>query len=243
MDAGRHMLKLKNLTVKIGDKTILQDINFNFEKGKIYAILGPNGSGKSTLAYSLIGHPNYEYAKESKIVFKKEDITDLSADKRAQKGIFLSFQTPLSIPGVKVNEILQLAVAGAQDPLSLRENINKTAEKLKINKELLNRSLNDGASGGERKKMEVLQAAILNRDLQIYDEVDTGVDVDSMRILAEFLHDNKKNKTYIIITHYDKILRLLKPDTVIILLNGSVKKVGKGDLVSFVEKNGYEKFK
>lgn len=235
------MLKLKNLTVSVGDKKILKGINFEFEKGKIYAVMGPNGSGKSSLALSIMGHPNYVLGECSQILLNNENITNLSADKRANKGLFLSFQSPLFISGVKVNELLQYALQGKKDPLSLRSKIEKYKHELKITDDLLDRSLNEGASGGERKKMEVLQGAILNRNIQIYDEVDTGVDVDALKIIASFIHKNKGSKTYIIITHYNRIFRYFKPDKVIILTNGQIKKTGGYRLIEDIENNGYVK--
>src|SRR3989344_8649253 len=185
------MLKLKNLSVSIENKQILKDINFEFEKGKIYAIMGPNGSGKSTLAYAVMGHPSYQI-RNSKLEIrnskgKYEDITELEANERSEKGIFLSFQSPLALSGVKVYQLLQLALNGKKDPLTIREEARKYAKELGISEELLNRPLNDGASCGERKKMEVLQAAVLDKSLLIFDEVDTGVDVDALKSISKFL--------------------------------------------------------
>lgn len=235
------MITLKNLSVSIGDKKILQNINFTFEKGKTYAVMGPNGSGKSTLAYAIMGHPSYTLDKKSHLYFKKEDITELEANKRAEKGIFLSFQTPLSLSGVRVNQLLQLAMQGKKDPLVLRQEIKKYAAELHISEDLLSRSLNEGASGGEKKKIEVLQAAVLQKQILIFDEVDTGVDVDALKAIAQFLKKHQEEKTYIIITHYNRILHYLKPDKVLVIANGELKKVGDYTLANEIEKNGYEK--
>lgn len=234
------MLKIQNLTTSIQDKEILKDINFEFEKGKIYAIMGPNGSGKSTLAYTVMGHPAYEMKAGSKIEFEKEDITEMEANERAEKGIFLSFQSPLALSGVKVYQLLQLALHGKKDPLAIRNEAKKYAEELGIDEHLLSRSLNEGASGGERKKMEVLQAAVLDKKLLIFDEVDTGVDVDALKSISKFLINHKSEKTYIIITHYNRILHYLKPDYVLILKDGKIVKVGDHTLAEDIEKNGYE---
>ncbi|MBI3620354.1 Fe-S cluster assembly ATPase SufC [Candidatus Roizmanbacteria bacterium] len=233
------MLSLNNLTVKVGNKEILKKISFEFAKGKIYAIMGPNGSGKSTLAYTLMGHPAYEVASGS-LRLKNEDILSLPPEKRAEKGIFLSFQTPLSLSGVRINQLLQLALAGKKDPLTLRRTVQKYAKALKIKEELLTRSLNDGASGGEKKKMEVLQAAVLDKEIIIFDEVDTGVDIDALKTIAQFLDKTKGQKTYIIITHYQRILKYLKPDKVLVLADGKLRKVGDGKLAKLIEKKGYE---
>lgn len=234
------MLKLQNVTAKIGDKEILKKINFEFEKGKIYAIMGPNGSGKSTMAYTIMGHPGYELGPKSKITFEKEDITELESNERAEKGIFLSFQTPLALSGVRVYQLLQLALQGKKDPLKIREEAKKYANELKISEELLNRSLNEGASGGERKKMEVLQAAVLDKKLLVFDEVDTGVDVDALKSISQFLMKHREDKTYIVITHYNRILHYLKPDYVLVINKGTIVKVGDHTLAEKIEKEGYE---
>lgn len=235
------MLKLNKLSVLINEKQILKDFNFEFEQSKIYAVMGPNGSGKSTLAYSIMGHPGYTLGKDSQIIFEGENITELDADKRSEKGIFLSFQSPLSLSGVKVYQLLHYALQGKKDPLTIRNEVKKYAQELQIDEHLLSRSLNEGASGGEKKKMEVLQASVLNKKLLIFDEVDTGVDVDALKAIAQFLQNHKKDKTYIIITHYNRILKYLKPDHVLIVADGKLQKVGDHTLADEIEKEGYDK--
>jgi Fe-S cluster assembly ATP-binding protein len=234
------MLQLKNFSVSIGKKEILKKIDVTFEKGKIYAVMGPNGSGKSTLAYSIMGHPAYEVKTGSKMVLNGENLVGIEPNIRADKGIFLSFQSPLSLSGVRVYQLLQMALSGKKNPLQIRQEANKAAEELKINPELLSRSLNDGASGGEKKKLEVLQAAVLDKNLLIFDEVDTGVDVDALKIISQYLKKHQGNKTYIIITHYNRILHYLKPDKVLVIANGELKKIGDAALAEEIEKNGYE---
>lgn len=234
------MLQVKNLSVKVGKTSIIEDFNFNFSKGKVYAIMGPNGSGKSTLAFAIAGHPAYKAEVES-LKFEGKNISDLSPDKRAKLGIFLSFQTPLSLAGVNVFQLLRIALAKKKDPLALKKKIESLAKKLGIKKELTERSLNEGASGGEKKKLEILQAAILDAKLQIFDEIDTGVDIDALRKIAKFMNENKDGKTYLIITHYNRILHYIKPDKVLILINGKLMKVGNAKLAEDIEKNGYEK--
>lgn len=234
------MFTLQNTTVSIDGKTILKNVNFNFEQGKIYAIMGPNGSGKSTLANVIMGHPSYELSADSKLIFDNQEIQELEANERAQKGIFLSFQTPLSLSGVRAYQLLQLALNGTKDPLAIRQAAQAAAKELNISEELLSRSLNEGASGGERKKMEVLQAAVLDKKLMIFDEVDTGVDVDALKSIAQFLDHHREDKTYIVITHYNRILHYLKPDQVLVLAQGEIKKVGDHTLAEEIEKNGYE---
>ena len=236
------MLQLKKLTVSIENKKILNGIDFNFEKGETYAVMGPNGSGKSTLAYAVMGHPSYTINSKSEINLNGENIVELAANERAEKGIFLSFQSPLALSGVKVYQLLQLALNGKKDPLVIREEARRYAKELGISEELLNRPLNEGASGGERKKMEVLQAAVLDKSVLIFDEVDTGVDVDALKSISKFLRKHQKDKTYIIITHYNRILHHLQPDHVLIMIKGSVVKVGDHKLAKQIEDHGYESF-
>lgn len=249
------MLKLTNLSVSVGEKKIIKNFSFEFKKGKVYVVMGPNGSGKSTLAYALMAHPAYEVHKVVKSVrsvksikskvtkpiisLNGEDITDLDAQKRAEKGIFLSFQTPLSLSGITVFQLLQLALSGKIDPVTLRRKVLSTSKELRLSEELLRRSLNENASGGEKKKLEVLQAAVLDKPIQIFDEVDTGVDVDALKTIGKFLQKNKKNKTYIVITHYNRILKYLKPDSVLILNDGKLVKTGTAKLAELIEKKGY----
>lgn len=235
------MLTLKNFSVRIGEKKILKDINFTFEKGKIYAVMGPNGSGKSTLASSIMGHPLYEINAKSKIFYKGEDIKELKPEERADRGIFLSFQTPMSLAGVNIYQLLLYALKGKMTPLAIRKKVQEYAKKLKIKEELLTRSLNDGYSGGEKKKMEVIQAALLNPDILFFDEIDTGVDVDALKLIGQFLNNFKtKNKTYVLITHYQRILKYLKPDRVLVLMDGKLVAEGDETLVDKIEEKGYE---
>ncbi len=234
------MVELKNLTISVADKIIIKNLSLNLKKNKVYVLMGPNGSGKSTLALTLMGHPLYQI-KSGKILFEKKDITDLSPDKRADRGIFLSFQSPLSLSGVSMFSLLRTAIAGKCDPLALREKIEKTAKLLRIKKELLERSFNEGASGGEKKKLELLQAAILNPKFLMFDEIDTGVDIDALRTIAQFMEKNKKDKTYLLITHYNRILKYVKPDEVLVMMEGKIVKQGDYRLAEKIEKNGYEK--
>lgn len=234
------MLSLKNLKVFVNHQEIIKNLNYQFKKNKVYAVMGPNGSGKSTLAYAIAGHPVYQIDQKSKITFQKKNIIDLSADKRANLGIFLSFQSPLSLQGVSVFQLLRLSLTGKIEPLTLKQKIDELAKKLYLKKELIERSLNDGASGGERKKLELLQGIMLNPKLMIFDEIDTGVDVDALKIIAKTIKEIKKEKTIIIITHYHRILRYLKPDRVLILKNGELVKEGDEKLAEKIDKEGYE---
>lgn len=234
------MLTLKNLTVAVADKIIIKDLNLKLEENKVYVLMGPNGSGKSTLALTLMGHPLYKI-KSGKIFFNKKDITDLEPDKRANSGVFLSFQSPLTLSGVSVFSLLRTAIAGKKDPLTLKEEIEKTAKSLKIKNDLMERSFNEGTSGGEKKKLELLQASILSPKFLMFDEIDTGVDVDALKTIAQFMEKNKKGKTYLIITHYNRILKYVKPDKVLVMADGKVVKQGDYRLAEKIEKSGYAK--
>ncbi|KKQ24255.1 MAG: SufC of the ABC transporter [Candidatus Roizmanbacteria bacterium GW2011_GWC2_37_13] len=237
------MLVLKNLTVSASNKVILKNLNFEFKKNKVYAIMGPNGSGKSTLAYAISGHPAYRLDKDAKIIFNKNDISALPPDKRAKQGVFLSFQTPLSLSGVTVFQLLRLALSGIKDPLIVKQEIDRLAKKLHIKEELLSRSLNDNASGGEKKKLELIQAVLLDPKFLIFDEIDTGVDIDALKAIAKFLDGFKKERTIVLITHYNRILKYIKPDRVLVMLGGRIVKEGDYRLAEFIEKNGYEKYR
>ncbi|MEI6532949.1 MAG: Fe-S cluster assembly ATPase SufC [Candidatus Roizmanbacteria bacterium] len=234
------MLHIKHLSVNVAEKQILNNINFEFNSGEIYAIMGPNGSGKSTLAYSIMGHSGYVINKDSSIQLNGEELVEMEAHERSEKGIFLSFQSPLSLAGVKVNQLLQIALHGKKDALTIYKEVQTYSKELKIKEELLSRSLNEGASGGEKKKLEVLQSAILDKEVLIFDEVDTGVDIDALKTISEFIVKHKQNKIIILITHYNRILRYLRPNKVLVIAKGELKKVGDYTLAEEIEKNGYD---
>ena len=234
------MLQLKTISVSINKKLILKNLSYHFKKGKVYAIMGPNGSGKSTLAYAIAGHPNYKLEVGS-LKFEGSDVTNLSPDKRAKRGIFLSFQTPHSLAGVNVFQLLRIALLGKEDPLTVKQKIEKIAKRLEIKKDLIERSLNVGTSGGEKKKLELLQAAVLDPKLLIFDEIDTGVDIDALRTIAKFMSENRYGKTYLLITHYNRILHYIKPDRVLVLMAGKLVKEGNAKLAVEIEKKGYKR--
>lgn len=239
------MLYIKNLSVLIGEKRIISDFTYTFEKSKVYALMGPNGSGKSTLAHAIMGNGTYQI-QMSKFKIQNEDskevdLTGLTPDERAKAGIFLSFQTPLALQGVRVAQLLQLALGGKKSALEIRKEVGALVKELKISSELIGRSLNENASGGERKKMEILQASVLDRPIQIFDEIDTGVDVDALKTIGTFLNAKKKDKTFIIITHYNRLLKYIKPDRVLVLIDGKLTHEGGSDLATHIEANGYDK--
>lgn len=251
------MLALKNLTASIEGKIILKNVGLSFEKGKTYALLGPNGSGKSTLASVVAGHPSFSVTPESELVFEGKGVADLSADKRAKLGIFLSFQSPLPLPGVSIYQLMRHAKGRAShakgrashaidkkmDALTSRKKIQAFAQDLGIKDELLARSLNDGFSGGEKKKMEVLQWAMLEPKLAIFDEIDTGVDVDALKTIAEFLKKYRQpEQTFVFITHSTSLLKALQPDATIVLKDGRIERQGDGALaIDIIETEGFEK--
>lgn len=223
-------------------KEILHDINFTFEKGKVYAIMGPNGSGKSTLAWALMGYPGYELSPRSRILFNGKDITEESAEKRAKRGIFLSFQSPLALPGVNIYQLLHYTpLKKKMDYREIKSRVHESAERIAVREDLLERSFQPGLSGGEKKKVEVLQARLLDPKLAIFDEIDTGVDVDALAQIASLMNDMKKNKTFLLITHYNRILKYVHPDAVLVLKDGIVAGTGGKDLAERIESEGYER--
>jgi Fe-S cluster assembly ATP-binding protein len=233
------MLVLKNLTITVASKAVVKGFTFTFEQDKVYAIMGPNGSGKSSLAHAIMGNPAYECCADL-FEFEGKDIREMEPHERARAGIFLAFQTPLALQGVRAQQLLSLVVRDRYDALTLHKRMKEIATRLRISDDVLSRALNEGASGGERKKMEVLQAAILERKLQIFDEIDTGVDVDSLRCIASYLNEHKKGKAYLVITHYNRILRYVKPDVVLILKDGLLVCSGGAELAEEVEHKGYQ---
>ncbi len=246
------MLSLQNLTVSVLDKEILHGISYDFLPATTYALLGPNGSGKSTLGNTLMGHPHYQASESSIVTLDNESLLSLSPDERAKRGIFLSFQNPLPLPGVSVMDLLRMALVSSRsslaevgtnkklDALTLHKKVREYAEELNIKEELLKRSLHDGFSGGEKKKIEALQAVLLKPRIAIFDEIDTGVDVDALRQITLFLKNHlPKDSTLIYITHSHKLLSILEPGHVLVMKNGSLVKTGDHALALQIEENGF----
>jgi Fe-S cluster assembly ATP-binding protein len=242
------MLSIKNLQANIGDKQILKGINLEVKPGEVHAIMGPNGSGKSTLASVLAGREDYEITG-GEVAFLNQDLLELSPEERAREGIFLAFQYPVEIPGVSTTNFLKSAVNEVRkhrglEPLDAVSFLNLMKEKMKlveISQALLSRSLNEGFSGGEKKRNEIFQMAMLEPKLAILDETDSGLDIDALRIVANGVNKlkNKDNAT-IVVTHYQRLLDYIVPDFVHVLYNGRIVKSGTKELALELEEKGYD---
>jgi len=243
----KNLLQINNLYANVGDKQILKGLNLNINKGEIHVIMGPNGAGKSTLANCIFNNPEYK-KMSGKIIFEGENISDLSTDKIAQKGVFMSFQSPVEIPGISCTNFLKTAknkiVNKPVKIFEFKNTIQKYVEELNMNPKLVDRNLNVGFSGGEKKKNEILQMLVLNPKLSILDETDSGLDVDAVRTVSKGIemYKNRENAV-LIITHNMKILENLKVDFVHILIDGKIVKTGDANLAKEIEENGYEKYK
>ncbi len=241
------LLKIQDLYVNAGEKEILKGLNLDIKKGEVHVVMGPNGAGKSTLANVIFNNPEYKKIKGT-VEFEGTNINNLSTDKIAKKGIFMSFQTPEEIDGISTFNFLKYAkgkVDGkAVKMFELKDKVNEYIEELKMNAKLINRDLNVGFSGGEKKKNEILQMLVLNPKLAILDETDSGLDVDAIRIVSKGINMFKNDEnSVLIITHNNKILENIKPDFVHVLVDGRIVKTGKASLAKEIEKEGYGKYK
>ena len=242
------MLKIENLHASIGDKEILKGINLTVGKGEVHAIMGPNGSGKSTLSSGLVGHPTYEVT-EGSVTFEGEDILELEPEERAHRGLFLSFQYPVEIPGVSMVNFMRAALnerrkAAGLDPLPAAEFLKLMKQKrelVELDNKLASRSVNEGFSGGEKKRNEIFQMAMLEPKLAILDETDSGLDIDALRIVAKGVNElrSPENST-IVITHYQRLLDYIRPDFVHVLYKGRIVRSGGPELALELEERGYD---
>lgn len=244
---NNKLLEIKDLYVSAGDKEILKGINLNINKGETHVIMGPNGSGKTTTANAILNNPIYK-KENGKIIFGNEDITEMKTDEIARKGVFMSFQLPEEIPGISVTNFLKSAknkITG--EPVKIfqfRDELKKYMEELNMNSKNMERSLNVGFSGGEKKKNEILQMLVLNPKLAILDETDSGLDVDAIKTVSKGIEMFKNEENAIlIITHNTKILHSLKVDYVHVLIDGKIVKTGNQKLAEEIEEEGYEKYK
>jgi Fe-S cluster assembly ATP-binding protein len=241
-------LEIRDLHVRIEEREILRGVDLDISRGEIHALMGPNGSGKSTLASTLLGHPSYEIT-EGTIVFKGQDITEAEPHERAHAGLFLAFQYPVSIPGVSVANFLRMAInAQREEPIQVKEfrtELQHAIDLLDVDRSFTSRHLNDGFSGGEKKRAEILQMAMLKPDIAILDETDSGLDIDALRTVAEGvqrLHD-EQGLGALIITHYQRILHYVKPEFVHILMDGRIVLQGGVELVERLEHEGYDQIR
>ena len=242
------MLKIKNIHAKIEDKVILNGIDLEIKAGEIHAIMGPNGSGKSTLASVITGKEEYEVT-DGQILFENEDLEEVSPEERAHKGIFMSFQYPIEIPGITTTNFIKTAInetrkARGENDMPAKDMLKMLREKcdlLDIDQKFLSRSINDGFSGGEKKRNEIFQMAMLEPKLAILDETDSGLDIDALKIVANGVNKLKsQDNAVVVITHYQRLLDYIVPDYVHVLFDGKIVKSGTKDLAHELEKKGYD---
>jgi Fe-S cluster assembly ATP-binding protein len=237
-------LEIQNLHVRTEGREILHGVDLTVKKGETHALMGPNGSGKSTLANTLMGNPVYELT-EGRVLLNGEDITEADPDERAKAGLFMAFQYPATIPGVSVANFLRMAVnAKREEPIKVKEfgaTLGKNMELLRISRDFTSRYLNEGFSGGEKKRAEILQLAMLQPEFAVLDETDSGLDIDALRIVADGVNAMRgEERGFLIITHYTRILNYVKPDFVHIMLDGRIVQEGGSKLADELEEKGYE---
>ena len=242
-------LEIKNLHVEVDGKEILKGVDLEVGKGEVVALMGPNGAGKSSLGYALLGHPGYKVTT-GQIMFKGEDVTKLPTNERAKRGLFLSFQYPSEVPGVSMANFLRTAINARRDkknPMPVGEFIKQLKESmgiLKMDESFMHRYINEGFSGGEKKRAEILQLAMLRPEMAILDETDSGLDVDSLKVVAEGINKLvNPDLGILLITHYQRILNYIKPNRVYVMMSGKVATSGGPELAHQIESKGYESIK
>jgi Fe-S cluster assembly ATP-binding protein len=243
-------LIIQDLHVNVAEREILKGVNLSVKQGEVHALMGPNGTGKSTLAYSLMGHPNYKVT-QGKVIFRDQNVLELKPDERSRLGIFLAFQYPVSIAGVSVANFLRTAVNARRKAENLddrgisvpefRKMLKERMDLLKMDYSFAGRYLNEGFSGGEKKRAEILQMAVLKPEIAILDETDSGLDIDALRIVSEGVNTLRgPDMGVLVITHYQRILNYIKPDFVHIMLDGRIVESGDAELAVNLEEHGYE---
>ncbi len=242
------LLEVKNLHAGIDGKAILKGLDLQINKGEVHAIMGPNGSGKSTLAKVIAGHPSYE-VMQGEVVYEGKNLFDLEPDERAREGIFMAFQYPVEVPGVSNSQFLRLAYnekmkhLGLEelDPLEFNDYLKEKAKVVEMDSSFFKRSVNEGFSGGEKKRNEILQMAVLEPKLALLDETDSGLDIDALRIVAEGVNKLRDSeKAIVLVTHYQRLLNYIEPDFVHVLANGKIVKEGGKELALELEEKGYD---
>ena len=239
------MLKIRSLRVSVERKEILKGLTLTVKPGEIHAVMGPNGSGKSTLAYAIAGHPKYKI-EGGKLTIGGKNVLNKTPDERAKMGLFLAFQYPVAVEGVTVEQLLRKVANEGMSAVEFRKYLNTEAEKLNVKEELLRRSINDGFSGGEKKRVEILQLAVMRPKYAVLDETDSGLDIDALKIIANGVGSirqaDDKQMGIVLITHYQRLLQFIKPDWVHVMVRGKIVKSGGRELAEELEREGYKKY-
>ena len=243
MSEQTPLFEVKGLRVAIEGKEILRGLDLKIQRGEVHALMGRNGSGKSTLAYVALGHPHYEVL-DGQILYNGEDVAELDTDERARRGMFLAFQYPMAISGVTVSKFMHSALKARDESLAIRdfrEKLNAAMELLGVDKSFTSRYVNEGFSGGEKKRLEILQMFMLEPDFSILDETDSGLDIDALKTVAEGVNATRSpERSHLVITHYQRVLNYITPDVVHVMMDGKIVRTGGPELAHALEENGYE---
>lgn len=238
------LLEIKNLHATVNDIEILRGVNLTITSGEVVALLGPNGHGKSTLLSVIMGHPNYEVTA-GEIYYKGENVLEMSVDERARAGLFLAMQNPSEVPGVIISDFIRAAINAKREkpikPIELFRVLDKASKEMQMPLDLANRSLNEGFSGGEKKRHEIMQMKLLNPELAMLDEIDSGLDVDGIKVVANQINQEKnKDRTFLVISHYARLYDLINPTRAVVMINGRVAIEGGTEVINRIDQEGYE---
>jgi Fe-S cluster assembly ATP-binding protein len=237
------LIEIRDLHASVNDIEILRGVNLKINRGEVVALLGPNGHGKSTLLQVIMGHPNYKVTK-GEILYKGQDVLAMSVDERARAGLFLAMQNPSEVPGVQISDFLRAAINTKREkpikPIELFRVIDKASKEMQMPHDLASRNLNEGFSGGEKKRHEILQMKLLKPEFAMLDEIDSGLDVDGIRIVSQQINEEKKDKTFLVISHYARLYELINPTRAIVMINGRVAIEGGMDVIKRIDQEGYE---